>query len=155
VPYDCTKEQIQELFDEAGINLVHLNLEEFSRGRKGLATAELETPEEARRAVDILNGKLIRDRNLKVSVFERRTYGFRIYIGNIAWKATWQDIKDLFRRYGFNPGRVDIVRDSQNYQSKGYGIVVVGSKEEAQRAIMTLNGASLFGRQIVVRLEKS
>lgn len=155
VPFDCTKEQLQLFFNDFGFTPLQSSLAEFSRGRKGFATVELASPEDAQHAVEILNGKFLSDRQVKVSLFERRTYGFRIFIGNLPWKATWQDIKDLFRRYGFYPGRVEIMTHPQTHQSKGFGIVIVSSREEAQRAIMVLNGASIFGRQIVVRFDKS
>ncbi|PNH10657.1 hypothetical protein TSOC_002591 [Tetrabaena socialis] len=83
--------------------------------------------------------------------------GKRCFVGNLAWKTSWQDLKDKFRECG-NVVYTNVMRDDdgegQFGRSKGWGIVEFESPEEALHAIQTLNGAELGGRRILVREDR-
>ena len=66
-----------------------------------------------------------------------------IYVGNITFNATEQDIKDLFLEYG------EIISVKLK-QSKGFGFVEMGSDNEAKKAISELNGKSFIGKTLTV-----
>eukprot|EP00798_Chlamydomonas_sp_ICE-L_P029132 gene29131-32350_t len=81
-----------------------------------------------------------------------RVIGKRCFVGNLAWKTSWQDLKDKFRECG-NVVYANVMRED-NYRSKGWGIVEYENVSEAEEAINTLNGFELDGRRILVREDR-
>eukprot|EP00428_Durinskia_dybowskii_P044113 CAMPEP_0170343062 /NCGR_PEP_ID=MMETSP0116_2-20130129/72700_1 /TAXON_ID=400756 /ORGANISM="Durinskia baltica, Strain CSIRO CS-38" /LENGTH=440 /DNA_ID=CAMNT_0010596703 /DNA_START=55 /DNA_END=1377 /DNA_ORIENTATION=- len=77
----------------------------------------------------------------------------RVYVGNLAWDVSWQDLKDLMKTTGFEVTRSDIMKFSDG-RSKGYGIVEFATVEGAQHAVLTLNDKPLKGRPIFVREDR-
>ncbi len=74
----------------------------------------------------------------------------RIYIGNISFRTTDDDLYRLVTPYG----RVtfcQIKRDRESGRSKGFGFVAYEKGEHAKKAIKELDGAELLGRALVVR----
>lgn len=78
--------------------------------------------------------------------------GKRCYVGNLAWKTSWQDLKDKFRECG-NVVYANVMRDEEG-RSKGWGIVEFETPEEAVAAVNALNGSELGGRKIMVREDR-
>ena len=65
--YQATEEDLRELFQQAGtVQSVRIVTDQFTGRPKGFGFVEMSTPEEAVRAVDELNGRVFRDRNLVV-----------------------------------------------------------------------------------------
>ena len=73
----------------------------------------------------------------------------RLFVGNIPYVATEDDIRGVFAQQG-SVKSVRIITDFDTGRSKGYAFVEMSSPEEAQRAIRELNNYSLSGRAIVV-----
>ena len=72
-----------------------------------------------------------------------------IYVGNLPWRTTEEDLKNIFEAYG----RVDsssIVKDRETDRSRGFGFVEMPDRGEAQNAIDALNGSDMGGRALVV-----
>lgn len=76
----------------------------------------------------------------------------RVYVGNLAWEVSWQDLKDLMKSTG-NVTRADIMQTPDG-RSKGCGIVEFATAEGAKQAVLTLNDTELMGRQIFVREDR-
>ena len=76
----------------------------------------------------------------------------RCFVSNLAWRTSWQDLKDKFRDCG-NVVYANVMRDESN-RSKGWGIVEFETAEEAVNAMNTLNGAEIHGRPIIVREDR-
>lgn len=78
----------------------------------------------------------------------------RIFVGNLSWQTSWQDLKDHFS----GVGRVrfaDVLREAgPGSRSKGCGIVEFESAEEAAEAIQQLNDSELGGRKIWIREDR-
>lgn len=72
-----------------------------------------------------------------------------IYVGNIAYTMTIEDLKEIFVVYG-NVTNVKIIVDKQTGKSKGYGFVEMERDEEAENAIRALNDTQVKGRNIKV-----
>jgi len=72
-----------------------------------------------------------------------------IYVGNIAYTMTVEELKALFIVYG-NVSDVKIIVDKQTGKSKGYGFVEMERDEEGEVAIRALNDTSVKGRNIKV-----
>jgi len=73
----------------------------------------------------------------------------RIYVGNLSFKATEEDIKELFSKSG-EVESVKIITDANTGSSKGFGFVEMANPEDAKKAIESLNGSSFMERTLVV-----
>lgn len=72
-----------------------------------------------------------------------------IYVGNLPFEFSEDDLTDLFSNYG-NVTSVKIIKDSLSGRSRGFGFVEMSSDEEANNAIEKLNKFLISGREIVV-----
>ena len=76
-----------------------------------------------------------------------------IYVGNLAYSVTEDDLKDAFSTYG-GVTSVKLITDKFSDQSKGFGFVEMEKNSEADTAIKTLNGTVLKDRNITVNQAK-
>lgn len=76
-----------------------------------------------------------------------------IYVGNLAWSVTDEDLLDLFGQHG-NVRRAQVIKDRETGRSRGFGFVEMENDEEAQRAIEALNNANHNGRPLTVNVAK-
>jgi len=72
-----------------------------------------------------------------------------IYVGNLSWEVTGDDLRKSFEAFG-QVESASVIKDKYSGQSKGFGFVEMPSKEEAQAAIQEMNGKELKGRNIAV-----
>jgi RNA recognition motif-containing protein len=73
----------------------------------------------------------------------------RIYVGNLSWGVDDSALENLFSEQG-KVVEARVIYDRDTGRSKGFGFVTLGSAQEVQKAINSLNGADLDGRQIRV-----
>ena len=73
----------------------------------------------------------------------------RIYVGNLSYDVTEEEITQEFQGYG-EVTSVDIITDKYSGRPKGFGFVEMGSNSEAEAAITSLNGKILRDRPITV-----
>jgi len=78
--------------------------------------------------------------------------GRQIFIGNLPFSTSWQDLKDNFRKCG-KIIRADVLVGYDG-RSKGLGTILFESSEDAQKAIESLNGTEYMGRIISVHEDK-
>ena len=78
--------------------------------------------------------------------------GTKVYVGNLAWETSWQDLKDHFRTVG-EVLHADIMIGSDG-RSKGCGLVTFAAAHDAARAIQTLHDSVLHSRSIFVREDR-
>ena len=72
-----------------------------------------------------------------------------IYVGNLSYEITDDEVKDLFSPHG-EISSVSIIKDKQSGQSKGFGFVEMPNQAEAEEAIKALNESEVKGRNIKV-----
>ena len=72
-----------------------------------------------------------------------------IYVGNLDYKVTEEDLNDLFSEFG-EVESARIITDKYNGRSKGFGFVIMEDQTEAKSAIETLNGKSDNDRELSV-----
>ena len=72
----------------------------------------------------------------------------RIYVGNLSYQTTEGDISNLFEQVG-QVDSVNIITDRDTGRSKGFAFVEM-SGEDAEKAIVQLNGTELDGRSLTV-----
>jgi len=77
----------------------------------------------------------------------------RVYVHNLPYSFTWQDLKDHFAEAG-NVVRADIMTTKSTRKSRGCGLVEFATEEEAQNAIATLNDTEIEGRKVLVREDR-
>jgi RNA recognition motif-containing protein len=77
----------------------------------------------------------------------------KIYVGNLSFSTTEDELRDLFATYG-KVETAAIVSDRMSGQSRGFGFVEMSTAEEAQAAISVLDGRELGGRQLKVNEAK-
>jgi len=73
----------------------------------------------------------------------------KLFVGNLPFSVADNDLSDLFSKAGTVVSATVIV-DKYNNRSKGFGFVEMSTEEEAQKAIDTLNGKDVEGRNITV-----
>eukprot|EP01025_Chloroclados_australasicus_P003257 TRINITY_DN10756_c0_g1_i2.p5 TRINITY_DN10756_c0_g1~~TRINITY_DN10756_c0_g1_i2.p5 ORF type:complete len:218 (+),score=36.17 TRINITY_DN10756_c0_g1_i2:301-954(+) len=78
--------------------------------------------------------------------------GRRCYVGNLAWRTSWQDLKDEFRACG-TVVYANVMQDKAG-RSKGWGIVEFETPEEAVKAVQDMNGKEIAGRNVLVREDR-
>ena len=73
----------------------------------------------------------------------------KLYVGNLSYQMTDQELHDLFSEAG-NVASAQVVTDRYTSQSRGFGFVEMASEDEAQQAIAAINGRNVGGRALVV-----
>lgn len=75
--------------------------------------------------------------------------GKKLYVGNISFQASDEDLKDLFSKAG-EVVSARMVTDAATGRSRGFGFVEMGSDSEAEKAISMFNGTSFMSRNLIV-----
>ena len=73
----------------------------------------------------------------------------QIYVGNLAFSVTENDIKEAFTKFG-GVESINLVKDRMTGQSKGFAFVDMPRNSEADMAIKGLNGTPMQGRPLKV-----
>lgn len=73
----------------------------------------------------------------------------RIYLGNLSYECSEEDLKDLFKGVG-TVRNVEIVYNRRTHKSKGYGFVDMLNVDEAKRSVEVLHDQFFMGRKLVV-----
>src|ERR1700722_16048276 len=76
-----------------------------------------------------------------------------IYVGNLTWDATQDDLYNLFQEHG-KVTRAQVIMDRETGRSRGFGFVEMENDSEAERAITALNEADFRGRPLTVNEAK-
>ena len=73
----------------------------------------------------------------------------KLYVGNLPFSMTENDLTDLFAQAG-NVARVQMINDRVTGRPRGFGFVEMGTAEEAQAAIAKFHGQEINGRALTV-----
>lgn len=76
-----------------------------------------------------------------------------IFVGNLPWSTTDEDLQELFSQYG-EVKRAKIVLDRETNRSRGFGFVDM-EEADAQKAIEAWNNQQYNGRVLTVNLAQS
>ncbi|MCJ7652803.1 MAG: RNA-binding protein [Actinobacteria bacterium] len=77
----------------------------------------------------------------------------KIYVGNLSYSTTEEDIRSAFSQFG-TIDSADVIMDRSTGRSKGFGFVEMSNDAEAKAAIEGLNGKDLDGRSLNVNEAK-
>jgi RNA recognition motif-containing protein len=72
-----------------------------------------------------------------------------IYVGNLVWDASADDLYALFKDHG-TVSQAQVITDRETGRSRGFGFVVMADDAEALKAIEALNGFQFKGRPLTV-----
>jgi cold-inducible RNA-binding protein len=76
-----------------------------------------------------------------------------IYVGNLPYSATEDDLRSLFSAHGV-VDRVSLITDRITGRPRGFAFVEMADQADAEAAIQALNGAELGGRTLTVNIAK-
>ena len=76
-----------------------------------------------------------------------------IYVGNLSFKTTEEQVQEVFSAYG-QVERVSLITDRATGRPRGFGFVEMTDDAEAKAAIEALNGTDLDGRALTVNEAK-
>jgi RNA recognition motif-containing protein len=77
----------------------------------------------------------------------------KLYIGNLSYQTTEQQLRDLFMQAG-NVVSVALIKDRETQRPKGFAFVEMSSQSEMQKAIGLFNGYALDDRQLTVNVAR-
>lgn len=77
-----------------------------------------------------------------------------LYIGNLSYDLTEQDLKKMFSSYG-KVVSVRIIRNKYSEKSKGFGFVEMADQASANKAVAAMSGKDIMGRKMVVNEARS
>ncbi|EAW11617.1 U6 snRNP complex subunit PRP24 [Aspergillus clavatus NRRL 1] len=157
-PSTADESYIRNLFHEYGeIIDVRFPSLKYNTHRR-FCYVQFKSAEDAHNAVQLDGSKVGSDLNLVVKISDPSRKqdrhgpiyeGREIHVSNIDWKASEDDLKDLFSKYG----RVETVRIPRKVDggSKGFGYIVFSTKEEANAAL-AMHEQEFRSRPLQVRL---
>jgi len=73
----------------------------------------------------------------------------KLYVGNLAFETTENDLQDLFEQHG-QVSEVSLMMDRMTGKSRGFAFVTMNDKAQAETAMTALNGKDLNGRALNV-----
>ena len=73
----------------------------------------------------------------------------KIYVGNLSFEATEDDLRKLFAKFG-EIESVKLITDAATGRSKGFGFIAMSSEGDAQKAISALNSTAFMDRTLTV-----
>ncbi|MBW6457894.1 MAG: RNA-binding protein [FCB group bacterium] len=76
-----------------------------------------------------------------------------IYVGNLPYDTTEDDLRQMFAEFGA-VSSVNIIKDRVTGNSKGFGFVEMDNDSEGQKAVDELNGADMKGRNLKINLAR-
>ncbi len=77
----------------------------------------------------------------------------KLYVGNMARTTTEDELRTLFTQAG-NVSAVEVIKDRDSGQSKGFAFITMGEQAEADKAISMFNAYSLADRELKVNIAK-
>jgi RNA recognition motif-containing protein len=77
----------------------------------------------------------------------------KLYVGNLPYTATEDDLKNHFSQAG-TVTSVALIKDRATGRAKGFGFVELSTAEEAQKAITMFHGQDFMGRTITVNVAR-
>src|SRR3954469_19293210 len=77
----------------------------------------------------------------------------KLYVGNLSFQSSSQDLEDLFAGIGAVES-ASVVEDRETGRSRGFGFVEMANQEDGERAIAELDGKDFGGRQLKVNEAK-
>jgi RNA recognition motif-containing protein len=72
-----------------------------------------------------------------------------IYVANLHYRLNDEDLHQIFSEFG-EVTSAKIIKDHETGRSRGFGFVEMPNQEEASKAMQSLNGSEIEGKQLMV-----
>ncbi|KAI3721599.1 hypothetical protein L2E82_32615 [Cichorium intybus] len=180
LPWNVDSAALAGLFQRAGnVEMVEVVYDKISGRSRGFGFVTMSSVKEVEAATRQFNGYELDGRQLRVnsgpapskgeSTFRGSRDGGRgggfgggrnldntnkVYVGNLAWSVDNLALETLFQEQG-NVMEARVVYDRDSGRSKGFGFVTYGSEEEVNKAIDSLDGLNVDGRNIRVTVAEA
>mmetsp|Transcript_13632 Transcript_13632/g.19268 ORF Transcript_13632/g.19268 Transcript_13632/m.19268 type:complete len:282 (+) Transcript_13632:76-921(+) len=153
--WDTNEDDLSDFMSKAGtVKSCLVKRHPDSSRSKGWGLVEFSKKEEAEKAIKLLNGTSLDDRILSIRMDRtsiENSGKFALYVGNLPWSTTSEDLEILFNDY--NP--IDCyVKTNMAGRSRGVAILRFSDEQEGQKAIIDMNGTDIDGRIILVREDR-
>lgn len=167
----CDEEKLRDVFADYGeMTSIHIALDEEGN-KRGFAFVNFSSPENAKRAVDEMNGKEINGKPITVNPAQKKSVreaelrnryealrnermqkyqGVNLYVKNLSDDIDDDRLRQEFAPYGTITS-YKIMRDDKGF-SKGFGFVCYTHPDEATKAVTELNGRMVGQKPIYVAL---
>ena len=76
-----------------------------------------------------------------------------IFVGNLSYESTEQEIRAIFERYG-EVSSVSVISDKSTGRSKGFGFVEMDNNDQALKAVAEISNQEIKGRKVTVNEAK-
>ncbi len=90
-----------------------------------------------------------RDNGVSLVLVRRVSLVTNIYVGNLAFAATDDDLRSAFEQFG-DVSSVNIIMDRETGRSRGFAFVEMSNSDQANEAIENLDGKDIAGRNVRV-----
>ncbi len=107
-------------------------------------------PRKPKKAEPRTNARPARDTHVKPTTTPAKQRGDSVYVANLPWHVTEDELHRLFSRHG-RVHQTTIITNKRSGRSKGYGFVDM-PRQAAKTAVKALNGTTLGGRDLTVRI---
>lgn len=77
----------------------------------------------------------------------------KLFVGNVSFNTTENDLQDAFAAHG-SVIEANLMMDRASGRPRGFAFVTMGTDEEAQKAMLAMNGASMDGRNLTVNVAR-
>jgi len=181
LPFNVDSSVLAGLFERAGnVEMVEVIYDKISGRSRGFGFVTMSSVEEVKAAAEQFNGYELEGRALRVnsgppppkedSPYRRggeSSFGGprggggrsfdnnnRVYVGNLSWSVDNLSLETLFSEQG-KVMEAKVVYDRDTGRSRGFGFVTYSSADEVNRAIDSLNGVDLDGRQLRVSVAEA
>jgi cold-inducible RNA-binding protein len=85
----------------------------------------------------------------EVEIRTRTSMATKLFVGNLSFNATQEQLRDLFGAHG-TVQEIDIIKDKFSGRPRGFGFVTMETQEAAAAAIQAINGKEIDGRALTV-----
>jgi RNA recognition motif-containing protein len=165
--YDCSWQDLKDLVQKRCGQVEHADIP-----KRGWGVVTFATHRDGAAAISRLDGSVFQNRPLEVRWY-RKTGGndqhddeYRdnrnpssssssssLYVGNLSYDCTWQDLKDAFKRFG-HVSHAEVC-ETAGGKSTGFGIVLFSDGKSATKAMDSMDGVEFQGRKLSVRYDRS
>ncbi|XP_037495409.1 polyadenylate-binding protein 6 isoform X2 [Jatropha curcas] len=170
---DMTEDTLKSMFSAFGKVCNVVIMKDHDRKSRGFGFVNFESPEDAKKAVDALNGYPLGSRSLfvgraqnkteRINVLQHEYKGFisnnieksrmsNLFVKNLDVSINERKLHELFSGYG-QIVSAKVMRNDSGV-SKGFGFVSFSSPEEAETALNSLNGTLFEGKSLFVAIAK-
>jgi len=155
--YKCSWMDLKDLIKDRCGRVEHVEIP-----KSGWGVATFATQREGAAVISALDNTSFQNRHLEVrwdrgnsggSGRDTSSTSKQLYVGNLPYDCTWQNLKDAFKRFGA-VSHTEVCETSTG-RTTGFGIVAYSKTSSAEQALKAMNGADFQGRKLSVRWDRS